>query len=277
MKLSQQSQHRFNSVLKWIPLLKKIRSYSLTIGWLYPDLMGTYGDRGNVLVLQKRCLWRNIQAEILPITQDTKISKLAKIDLLFGGGAQDREQELVERDLKKNKARAIISLIERGVPSLFVCGSTQLMGMYYEPAEGKQIEGLGIFKIKTIHPGVEKKRCIGNIAVDVLHPQELMGNRVIGFENHGGRTYLEDGGLPFARVIAGFGNNGDDGAEGVVCHNAIGTYLHGPLLPKNPQIADYLLKKSLELKYKKSFSLEPIDDTLANLAKETISKRLKLV
>lgn len=246
----------------------------LTIGWLYPDLMGTYGDRGNILVLQKRCLWRGIDSVILPITHDTKSTKLAQIDLLFGGGAQDREQELVEKDLRKKKGKILRLLIERGIPSLFVCGSTQLMGMYYQPAEGKHIEGLGIFKIKTIHAGADKKRCIGNVALDVLNPQELMGERVIGFENHGGRTYLLDGALPFAKVIAGFGNNGEDTTEGVVSYNAIGTYMHGPLLPKNPNIADYLLKKALEIKYQKPFFLKLLDDKTVLLAKEAISKRL---
>jgi CobQ-like glutamine amidotransferase family enzyme len=266
-----------DKMLKWIPQLRRKKgSYSLTIGWLYPDLMGTYGDRGNVLVLQKRCIWRNIRTEIVPITQETKASKLANLDLIFGGGAQDREQELVEKDLNRNKASAIRSLIERGAPALFVCGATQLMGMYYEPSEGKKIEGLGIFKIKTIHADANKKRLIGNIAVEVLHPEDIKGERVIGFENHGGRTFLEDGGLPFARVISGFGNNGEDATEGVIFNNAIGTYLHGPLLPKNPKIADNLIKKALELKYQKPISLEPLDDTLANLAKDAIVKRLKL-
>lgn len=253
---------------------RKMDSYSLTLGWLYPDLMGTYGDRGNILVLQKRCLWRNIKLVIMPITQETRASKLASLDLLLGGGAQDREQELVEKDLHRNKAIAIRSLIERGVPALFICGAAQLMGMYYEPHEGKVIEGLGIFRIKTVHANADKKRFIGDIAADVIHPSELQGERVIGFENHGGRTFLQDGSLPFARVVAGFGNNGEDGTEGVVFNNAIGTYIHGPLLPKNPKIADSLLKKALELKYQKPFSLEPLDDTLAHLARETITRRL---
>jgi lipid II isoglutaminyl synthase (glutamine-hydrolysing) len=266
-----------NSARKWTSHFKgKSRPLSLTIGWLYPDLMGTYGDRGNILVLQKRCLWRNITPVIVPITQDTKAAKLGVVDLLFGGGAQDREQELVEKDLRKKKAKMIGSLIERDVPSLFVCGSAQLLGMYYEPAEGKQIEGLGIFKIKTVHAAADKKRCIGNTAMEVLNPQELMGEQVVGFENHGGRTYLLDGALPFARIIAGSGNNGEDSTEGVVYHNAIGTYTHGPLLPKNPNIADYLLRKALETKYQQSFSLKPLDDEVAQLAKGAISKRLNL-
>ncbi|MBS0350958.1 MAG: cobalamin biosynthesis protein CobQ [Proteobacteria bacterium] len=253
---------------------KPIPKYSLTIGWLYPDLMGTYGDRGNISVLQKRCLWRNINPIILPITKATNSLKLESVDLLFGGGAQDREQKLVEKNLRKQKGNLIRALIEKDVPSLFVCGSAQLLGMYYQPTEGKCIEGLGIFKIKTVHAAANEKRCIGNTVVEVLYPQELKGKQLVGFENHGGRTYLLDGGLPFAQVISGNGNNGQDNLEGVVYHKAIGTYLHGPLLPKNPLIADYLIKAALELKYQKPFSLQPLDDQLSDLAQQTISKRL---
>ncbi len=250
----------------------------LTIGWLYPQLMSTYGDRGNILVLQKRCEWRDITVEILPIDPNSSDKSLVNVDLLFGGGAQDREQEIVMQDLMKKK-RAIKSLIEAEKPALFVCGAPQLMGNYYEPAEGKRIEGLGIFDMFSRHPGPKQDRLIGNVVEEILPENltasyELPTTQVVGFENHGGRTYLGPTTKPFARVVKGFGNNGEDGTEGVVYKNAIGSYLHGPLLPKNPQIADWLIMKALEIKYKKEIKLEFLDDSLEKKAKETIANRL---
>ena len=249
--------------------------YSLTIGWLYPQLMSTYGDRGNILVLQKRCAWRGIQTEILPIDQSTSDKQINTVDLLFGGGAQDHEQEIVIKDLQKKK-KAIKALIERDLPALFVCGAPQLMGKYYEPAEGKKIEGLGIFDMISKHPGPRKDRLIGNVVAKPLISQLKSQIFVVGFENHGGRTYLGKDTLPFAKVIKGFGNNGEDKTEGVVYKNAIGCYLHGPLLPKNPELADYLIAKALEVKYKKAIPLKPLDDSMELQAKEAIFKKLQI-
>lgn len=280
-----------------------MKNYSLKIGWLYPELMSTYGDRGNVIVLQKRCEWRGIGVDILRITPETKLEELRKVDLIFGGGAQDLEQEIVMRDIKKHKGNVVKELIENDVPALFVCGSPQLMGNYYEPAEGKKIEGLGIFDMITKHPDENKSRLIGNIVAEVYwenlqkyesesdkltkkSPQppfskgeeELWDNNkvIVGFENHGGRTYLGKNAKPFARVIKGFGNNGEDGTEGVVYKNAIGSYLHGPLLPKNPLIADYLISKALEVKYGEKVDLQTLDDELETKARDAILKRLKV-
>jgi CobQ-like glutamine amidotransferase family enzyme len=256
-----------------------MKSLKLTIGWLYPQLMSTYGDRGNILVLQKRCEWRGIKAEIVTIDQSTKNQELNTINLLFGGGAQDREQELVINNLYKIKD-AIKALIENTIHTLFVCGAPQLMGNYYEPAEGKRIEGLGIFDMITKHPGPKDDRLIGNVIAKVetqkiSSPYPLVPSPyIVGFENHGGRTYLGANAKPFAKVIKGFGNNGKDYTEGVVYKNAIGSYLHGPLLPKNPQIADWLIAKALEIKYKKKIALEPLDDSLEERAKNAIANRL---
>jgi lipid II isoglutaminyl synthase (glutamine-hydrolysing) len=243
--------------------------YSITIGWLYPQLMSTYGDKGNITVLQKRCEWRGVKAEILAIDETTKDADLKKIDLLFGGGAQDKEQSIVIENLMKKKS-VIKELIEKDIPALFVCGAPQLMGKYYEPSEGQRIEGLGIFDMYTQHPGPRDDRLIGNLVAET----ELLKTHVVGFENHGGRTFLGKAVKPFAKVIKGFGNNGQDGTEGVVYKNAIGCYLHGPLLPKNPQIADYLIEKALEIKYKKKIKLEPLDNTLEEKAKSAIAQRL---
>lgn len=269
------------------------KRYSLTIGWLYPELMSTYGDRGNMLVLQKRSEWRGISVSILPITPDTVNSELSTVNLLFGGGAQDREQEIVMRDLMK-KRESIHNLVEHNIPSLFVCGSPQLMGRYYEPSIGKRIEGLGIFDMETIHPGPDAPRLIGNTVAKVAwenlipsHPELDSGSReipgqarsdsfkyIVGFENHGGRTRLGTNAKPFATVVVGNGNNGEDGTEGVVYKNAIGCYFHGPLLPKNPHIADFLIAKALEVKYEKEIELEPLDDTLEVQANREVLKKM---
>ncbi|MEK7571597.1 MAG: cobalamin biosynthesis protein CobQ [Patescibacteria group bacterium] len=271
--------------------------YTLTIGWLYPELMSTYGDRGNIMVLQKRCIWRDIEVTILPITKETTDTQLQSIDLLFGGGAQDRAQEMVMDDLRK-RGKVIKKLIEQDVPALFVCGAPQLMGTYYEPAEGKRIEGLGIFDMVSKHPGTKAERLIGNLVaeinIDVIARSQKTTKQslkkiavssfdtvrtsrndvIVGFENHGGRTYLGENTKPFAKVIKGFGNNGKDGTEGVVYKNAIGCYLHGPLLPKNPGLADYLITQALEVKYKEEITLAPLDDSLEKKAQEMILQKL---
>ncbi|HUQ84960.1 MAG TPA: hypothetical protein VM077_01435 [Candidatus Limnocylindrales bacterium] len=249
-----------------------MKDYSLKIGWLYPDLMSTYGDRGNVIVLQKRCEWRDIEVKILKIDEHTNDQDMKTIDILFGGGAQDREQKIVIENLNKKK-QILHDLIEKNVPSLFVCGSPQLFGKYYEPEEGKRIEGLGIFDMISKHPGINHPRLIGNvIARAQIHGLEDI--TIVGFENHGGRTYLGSNARPFAKIIKGNGNNGEDSSEGVIYKNAIGSYFHGPLLPKNPEIADWLISKALDVKYKKSVTLKDPDDTLSRTAKSTIAKRL---
>ena len=244
---------------------------SLTVGWLYPELMSTYGDRGNVICIQKRANWRGIDIKILPIIISTPAKNIELIDILFGGGAQDEEQAIVIADLKKEKGIVIKKLIEDNLPALFVCGSPQLMGHYYEPSEGRRLEGLGIFDMTSVHPGKRSKRLIGNIAAKTID-----GDIIIGFENHGGRTYLGENAKPFAKVLKGYGNNGEDGTEGVVYKNAIGCYFHGPLLPKNPEIADMLIKKAIKRKYQKDIVLTLLDDSLAHKAKEIMLKRLNI-
>ncbi len=258
----------------------KPKSQSLTIGWLYPDLMSTYGDSGNILVLKKRSEWRGIQIEIVNIDQNTTDTELKSVNILFGGGAQDREQKIVISDLIKKK-EILKELIENDIPALFVCGSPQLFGKYYEPSAGVRIEGLGIFDMESIHPGPKSKRLIGNV-VARIEPESFAANSqgpkangyIVGFENHGGRTYLGKNARPFAKIIKGFGNNGEDRTEGIIYKNAIGSYLHGPLLPKNPEIADWLIKKALEVKYKETITFTKIDDEISEKAKGAIAKRL---
>jgi CobQ-like glutamine amidotransferase family enzyme len=253
----------------------------LNIGWLYPDLMSTYGDRGNIIALTKRCEWRGIDSRIVRIDQDTSEKEIRTIDLLFGGGAQDMEQDIVMRDLRGDKADTIKKHVEADKPALFVCGAPQLMGKYYEPAVGKRIEGLGIFDMVSENPGPKHPRLIGNVVASVdwdalSVDDQLITNhtQIVGFENHGGRTRLGSKAKPFATTLKGFGNNGLDKTEGVVYKNAIGCYLHGPFLPKNPQVADFLIKRALEVKYKKTISLMPLDDSLEWRAHNAIVKRL---
>lgn len=249
--------------------------YGVIIGWLYPDLMSTYGDRGNIICISKRCEWRSIDVEVIRLDIDAGVDDYERIDFFFAGGAQDRQQEIVMRDLASEKGQTLRKKIEDYTPALFVCGAPQLMGKYYEPALGKRIDGLGIFDMVSIHPGLSKPRLIGNIAAEVTANDNK--RIVVGFENHGGRTYLGKNSKPFAKVLKGFGNNGEDKTEGIVYKNAIGCYFHGPLLPKNPQIADWLIKKSLEVKYKKKIKLESLEDSLESQAHKAILKRLNII
>ena len=227
----------------------------LIIAWLYPDLMSTYGDRGNVIVLQKRCHWRGIDVEVVPVTLETPITNLRSSDLIFMGGAQDRQQKLVGVDFLKNKGPVVKEMVEKGVPALFVCAAYQFVGHYYKPYQGEKIPGASIFDLYTEHPGDQAKRLIGNVAAEIISSKKT----IVGFENHGGRTYLGKNLAPFARVKRGFGNNGEDGYEGAVYKNAIGSYFHGPLLPKNPHVADWLIAKAVG-------ELAELDDSLERQA-----------
>lgn len=246
-------------------------NYKLTIGWLYPDLMSTYGDRGNIIVLQKRCEWRGIKAEILNLNEGFDEKLLNNIDILFMGGAQDIQQQIVSKDFTLNKIVSLKKKIEDGTPGLYICGAYQFLGKYYIDADGTKIKGLGIFDLYTDHPGENSKRLIGNIVVKTnLAGRTHVTYEVIGFENHGGRTYLGKDLNPFALIVKGFGNNDIDKEEGAIYKNSIGTYLHGPILPKNPEIADWLIDKALERKYKKKIKLEKLDDSLSQKAKKAI-------
>jgi len=252
--------------------------YTLKIGWLYPELMSTYGDRGNIMVLTKRCQWRNINITVVPIDFSTTNQELGTMNMIFGGGAQDRQQGILIEDLRTKKGPVLKKMIDEGIPGLFVCGSPQLLGHWYMTGDGKKLEGLGIFDMTSKHFGKEKPRCIGNVIAEIqssaisLQPSDK--KTVVGFENHGGRTYLGKGVEPFAKVLYGNGNNGEDGTEGAVYKNCIATYSHGPFLPKNPHIADWLIRKALKVTYKKEITLEPLDDTLEWQAHDHMITRL---
>lgn len=253
-----------------------MKKTTLTIGWLYPEFMSTYGDRGNIIVLEKRTAWRGIGSKVLNIDAKTSKIDLQSCDIVLGGGSQDRQQELVIKDLLSKKD-VLTTMFDSGIPGLFVCGSPQLLGTSYITGDGKKLPGLGLFDMDTRHFGHAKPRCIGNLVAELTGIPDLVGNTMVGFENHGGRTYLGKNVKPLARVIKGFGNNGEDGTEGAVYNNVIATYSHGPFLPKNPHIADWLIKKALEVKYKTEIDLQPLDDKLEWQAHNAMLKRLAVI
>lgn len=234
-------------------------AHTVRLAHLYPTLMNLYGDRGNIIALRRRCEARGIALEVTDLGLGDPFDPEA-YDLVFIGGGQDREQRRIADDLLDVKGRSIRAAAEDGMPMLTVCGGYQLFGRSYQPAAGEELPGLGIFPMRTIHPGDDAVRCIGNVEA-VWETGTL-----VGFENHGGRTYLEPGVRPLARVAAGYGNNGEDGTEGAVAGNVYGTYLHGSLLPKNPALADHLILLALRRRYGPDVTLPPLDDTLEHRA-----------
>ena len=233
----------------------------LTIGHLYPDLLNLYGDRGNIQCLMKRCQWRGIEAETIAYEIDDTID-FSKLDIVLLGGGSDREQMLVCEKLKTIQKDFKAYVEDNGVV-IAICGGYQLLGKYYKTEQG-MITGLDLVDMYTEQ---EEGRLIDNIVLQ----SELADMPVVGFENHGGRTYINDN-KPFGKVLYGSGNDGKSGYEGVVYKNVIGTYLHGPLLPKNPQICDYLIQKALERKYGPMMLL-PLDDSQEQEANEYIYRR----
>ncbi len=237
----------------------------LTIGWLYPELMNIYGDRGNITTLIKRCEWRGIKAEVVELNPGFDHKQLAMCHLLVMGGAQDKQQSIVNEDLRRHH-KVLSEMIDNGTPGLFVCGGFQFLGNYYKEADGTIIDGLGIFDLNTQNPGENEERLIGNIAIK---PNiDGIDKPIVGFENHGGRTILGANVKPLGTVIKGHGNN-DDGTEGAIYKNSFGTYLHGPILPKNPHFTDHILKLAL-----KTDELDPLDDNIENQAHSHVLKIL---
>lgn len=206
------------------------------IAHMYPDLMNLYGDRGNLICLQKRLHWYGYNCEIESVGLRDNAA-WDSFDMIFMGGGSDREQGLVYQDLIRQSDH-LWKHLEAGLPALFICGAFQLLGKYYESFDCKQLQGLGYF---NLHTRSQNERLIGNIVIASRINGDI--TTVAGFENHGGRTYIEDETLlPFGSVLAGFGNNGQDGTEGIWYRNLIATYLHGPLLPKNPGVADFFIR-----------------------------------
>ena len=227
---------------------------------LYPEQMNIYADRGNILFLQRRCQWRGIGFSHLGAGVGEAVDPTAA-DLFYIGGGQDRDQRMVAADMVAGKRESLAGAVSDGAALLAVCGGYQLLGHSYQLGEEK-LPGLGLAELETVRePG---PRLIGNVAIEV----DLgAGPRVLaGFENHGGRTYLAPGAEPLGRVLKGHGNNGGDGYEGVRRDNLIGTYLHGPLLPKNAWLADHLIGLALERRYGTRPELEPLEDAFEDAA-----------
>jgi lipid II isoglutaminyl synthase (glutamine-hydrolysing) len=246
----------------------------LTVGYLYPSVMSHYGDRGNVICLTKRCEWRGIDVEIQHLERGDPVDP-DRVDLFLMGGGADSHQRLIAEDMVKVKGEAVKAAIEEGAAALMVCGGYQLWGEFYRAYDGTELPGLGMFPSYTIHRAhqlgsrlrsisdARAVRSVGNLAV------QWEDRTLIGFENHGGRTYLRPGAQALGRVLAGQGNNSEDGWEGCVYRNAIGTYLHGSVLPKNPALADHLIESALRRR-DPGLRLEPLDDALERKAHESV-------
>jgi lipid II isoglutaminyl synthase (glutamine-hydrolysing) len=211
----------------------------IVVGHLYPDYLNIYADRGNIAVLARRAGWRGHELEVHSVSLGEPI-RPGDHDLLYVGGGQDREQALVAQDLA-GKARGILEAVAGGAALLAVCGGYQLLGRSYRDLHGQDLPGIGLFPFDTI---AGETRMIGDVLLECeLEPGDR--RTLAGFENHAGRTLLDSGALPLGRVLAGFGNDGESGWEGCRVGRAVGTYLHGPLLPRNPWFADWLLAQAL--------------------------------
>ncbi|BCV24246.1 type 1 glutamine amidotransferase [Gelria sp. Kuro-4] len=247
----------------------------LRIAHLYPGLLNLYGDRGNILVLTQRAKWRDLDVEVDELSLGDVLPAGA-YDLLFLGGGPDQEQSIVGQDLQQ-KAAALLESVEDGAVLLSICGGYQLLGQYYRTRAGEEIPGIGLFSVYT---EAGTRRLEGNIAVSVPFLQAACP--VIGFENHSGQTFFlsdtasrgEETTLPLGHVLFGFGNNASEGLEGARYKNAFGTYLHGPLLAKNPHLADYLLTLALARRYG-PVRLAPLTDTLEYQANSAVYQRYR--
>ncbi len=237
------------------------------LGHLYPDEMNIYADRGNIAVLERRLAWRGMGLEVTPLGIGAAVEPGAH-DLYYLGGGQDRDQAVVAQDLVATKAEGLRAAVAGGAAALCVCGGFQLAGHGYTGVDGSRMPGVGILDLDTV---AGPTRLIGDLEIRA----ELDGETrsVVGFENHAGRTRLGPGARPLGRVVHGHGNNGDDGTEGGVSGRVIGTYLHGPLLPKNPWIADTLIRWALAHRLGDAPPLEPLDDGLEQAAHAAAAAR----
>lgn len=239
----------------------------LNICYLYPDVLNLYGDGGNIICLKRRLEWRGIESKVTRAGIGDKIS-LADYDLMFIGGGQDFEQEVLLEDLHRGKADEIKTAIEDGKTFLTICGGYQMLGNYYQTHEGVRCDFIGALDLYTVG---SKTRMIGNYKYQCT--EECGGSVVVGFENHSGKTYLGSGVAPLGKMISGYGNNGEDGTEGARYKNVFGTYSHGPVLPKNPEFCDYILQTALNRKYGNAV-LEPLGDKEEIFAHDTMVQRI---
>lgn len=239
----------------------------LKICHMYPDVLNLYGDRGNVLCMTRRLAWRGIDASVTKLPIGRRES-LAGFDIVFIGGGQDFEQQVLLDDLHRGKDKEIVAAIEDGVTFLTICGGYQMMGSYYETYDHKRCDFIGAVDLYTVG---SKQRMIGNYKFRCS--EGAGGSVAVGFENHSGKTWLGKGVEPLGTVLAGFGNNGEDGTEGVHYKNLFGSYSHGPLLPKNPALCDLLLLTALRRKYGVD-ALDPLDDAAELTAHDEMCAKL---
>lgn len=235
----------------------------VTIGHLYPDLFNLYGDSGNVQCLKQRLVWRDMEAEVCPLCAGEEID-FGKLDIVVWGGGADKGQALAVEYLERIGPE-FRDYVEDGGVVLAVCGAFQLLGKYYQAGE-ERIKGLGILDIHT-------ERCDERLVGNVVLESPLVATPVVGFENHAGRTIIGDC-TPLGKVLYGRGNTGDGGYEGVVYRNVIGTYLHGPLLPKNPEVCDWLLERALARRYGEGVKLTELSDEAELRANRNMVERL---
>lgn len=232
----------------------------LRVGHLYPDHLNIYADRGNIAVLARRAAWRGHELEVRNISVGEPVEP-GEHDLLYVGGGQDREQALVAEDLAA-KAAGVRATVDGGVAVLAVCGGYQLLGRSYRDLHGEDLPGIGLFPLETV---AGETRMIGDVLLECeLEPGVV--RTLAGFENHAGRTYLDPGAEPLGRVVAGFGNDGESGLEGCRVGRAVGTYLHGPLLPRNPWFADWVLAQALAHRLGEAPVFEALPDELEQQA-----------
>jgi CobQ-like glutamine amidotransferase family enzyme len=241
----------------------------IVIGHLYPDYLNIYADRGNIAVLERRAAWRGIGFDYRTIGLGDKVNP-DEHDFYYVGGGQDREQALIAPDLATKGGR-LREAVEAGAAFLAVCGGYQLLGRFYRDRSGAELPGIGLLPHYTV---AGERRMIGDVLLECeLEPGQQ--RTLAGFENHAGRTYLDEGAEPLGRVVAGFGNNGDDGLEGSRVGNALGTYLHGPLLPRNPWLADWLIARALARRLGNPPDLEPLPDDFESSAQRVSAERAR--
>jgi lipid II isoglutaminyl synthase (glutamine-hydrolysing) len=241
----------------------------IVVGHLYPDYLNIYADRGNMAVLERRAAWRGIGFDYRTIGLGEDANP-DEYDLYYVGGGQDREQALVAPDLA-TKGESLQEAVDGGAAFLAVCGGYQLLGRFYRDRSGAELPGIGLLPHHTV---AGERRMIGDVLLECeLEPGHRRG--VVGFENHTGRTYLDEGAEPLGRVVAGFGNNGEDGVEGSRVGNVLGTYLHGPLLPRNPWLADWLIGRALSRRLGDAPDLEPLPDDFESSAQRVSAERAR--
>jgi len=242
----------------------------IVVGHLFPDYLNIYADRGNIAVLSRRAAWRGHELEVRPLGAGSAV-KPGEHDLFYVGGGQDREQELIAPALAA-LGPALQEAVAGGAAALAVCGGYQLFGRFYRDQSGEELPGTGLLPLYTV---AGERRMIGDVLLDCeLEPG--VKRTLAGFENHAGRTVLEAGAQPLGRVVAGFGNDGQSGYEGCRAGRVVGTYLHGPLLPRNPWLADWLLSQALAHRIGgEPPELEPLADELESAAHVVSAERAK--